>query len=290
MDIFISGPPRLSSLAVDVARLFAWLLLLAVIFVPLERLFAVHPRSFLRKGIRTDLGYYFLSGLLTNVALVLPMAVIAAGLHRIVPVAVRTAAADLPLWAHLLAALAVGEVGFYWGHRWSHTIPWLWRFHAVHHSAQEIDWLVNTRAHPVDMVFTRLCGFVLLYVCGLASTTASAHGLTPVFVLVIGAMWGFFVHANVKWRFGWLEWVVATPAFHHWHHTNDQHRDRNYAAMLPCLDRLFGTFHLPRHAMPPSYGIDAPVPSGLGRQLLWPLMPINRSVVEPSPLSPATVS
>ena len=60
-----------------------------------------------------------------------------------------------------------GEIGYYWGHRWSHEIPFLWRFHSIHHSAEEIDFLVNTRAHPFDMVFGRFCGLVPMYVLGL---------------------------------------------------------------------------------------------------------------------------
>ena len=83
-------------------------------------------------------------------------------------------------------------------------------------------------------------------------------------------MWAFFVHANLYWRFGPLEWLVATPAFHHWHHTNDEHRDHNYAALLPVIDRLFGTHHLPNH-WPPVYGVDEPVAPSFVGQMLDPL-------------------
>ena len=69
----------------DVFRLSIWLLLLMIIFVPLERLFAVHPHKVFRKSLATDLGYYFLSSLVPKMLLVIPMAVIAWGLHYVVP-------------------------------------------------------------------------------------------------------------------------------------------------------------------------------------------------------------
>ena len=90
-------------------------------------------------------------------------------------------------------------------------------------------------------------------------------------LLLFGTVWGFFIHANVKWRFGPLEWVIATPAFHHWHHTNDANRDRNFASTLPWIDRLFGTHHLPRE-WPGEYGIDdKTMPRDVTGQLLKPL-------------------
>lgn len=95
----------------------------------------------------------------------------------------------------------------------------------------------------------------------------------PALVIVAGTAWGFFIHANLRWRFGWLESLVATPAFHHWHHTRDGQINQNYAAMLPWLDRVFGTFYLPPGQWPAHYETDTPVGATLGEQLLHPLLP-----------------
>jgi sterol desaturase/sphingolipid hydroxylase (fatty acid hydroxylase superfamily) len=75
--------------------------------------------------------------------------------------------------------------------------------------------LVNTRAPPVDMIFTRLCGLVPLYVLGLAAPLGGSVSVIPMIVQLLGTIWGFFLHANVRWRFGRLEWLLATPAFDH---------------------------------------------------------------------------
>lgn len=257
MQVLALAPQPLLAFSLDAARLCAWLVLLVAIFVPLERLFAVRPREVFRKDFAADLGFYFLNSLLPNAVLSLPLGLLAWSAHSLLPGGYNAAVAALPLWARIAAALLVGEIGFYWGHRWSHTVPLLWRFHSVHHGARHLDFLVNTRAHPVDMVFTRLCGLVPLFALGLASPIGRDAGLVPVLVVLAGTVWGFFIHANLRWRLGPLEQLIATPAFHHWHHTLNDHTDRNYAAMLPWLDRLFGTFYLPPKEWPANYGIAA---------------------------------
>jgi sterol desaturase/sphingolipid hydroxylase (fatty acid hydroxylase superfamily) len=269
--------------AVDVVRLCIWLLLLISVFVPLERLFAIHPRKTFRKSLPVDLGYYFLNGLAPNMLLVVPTALLAGSLRHVVPGNLHVWVEGLPLWARLGAALLAGEFGFYWGHRWTHEIPLLWRFHAVHHSAEEIDWLVGSRGHPFDLVFVRLCGLIPMYALGLAQPLSGRKlDMAPVLVLLVGTAWGFFIHANLRWRFGWLEVLLSTPAFHHWHHTNDEHINNNYASMLPCMDKLFGTWYLPKKLWPPQYGIDAPMAPGLTAQLLQPLLPRDETTHVPS--------
>jgi sterol desaturase/sphingolipid hydroxylase (fatty acid hydroxylase superfamily) len=270
---------RLLPFAADILRLAIWLLLLIVVFVPLEKLFSVYPQQIFRKSFPADLGYYFLNSLLPGMLLIAPTAFIAWGLHYIIPSGVHSWVAALPLQARLAAALVVGEFGFYWGHRWTHEIPLLWRFHSIHHSAEEIDWLVNTRAHPFDIVFVRLCGFVPMYALDLARPMqGKTLDTVPLLIMLVATLWGFFIHANLRWRFGWLGLLISTPAFHHWHHTNDEHVDKNYASMLPFLDKLFGTWYMPKKLWPQKYGIDTPLASGLAMQLLQPLLPQGEEV------------
>lgn len=274
MEVFDRLQPRLVTMAVDVLRLGIWLLLLMAIFVPLERLFWLHPQKIFRKSFPRDLLYYFLNSLLPKLLLVPPMALLAWGLRHVVPPGLHLWIADQALGVRLVLALVVGEVGFYWGHRWTHEIPLLWRFHAIHHGAEEIDWLVNSHAHPLDVVFVRLCGFVPMYALGLGQPMrGETMDFVPLLVMLVATLWGFFVHANLRWRFGWLSLLVSTPAFHHWHHTTGEHVNKNYASMLPLLDKLFGTWYMPKKEWPVRYGLDAPVASGLGAQLLQPVFP-----------------
>jgi sterol desaturase/sphingolipid hydroxylase (fatty acid hydroxylase superfamily) len=263
------------------ARLCAWLLLLALVFLPLERLFALHPQRFFRKALAQDLGYYFVSGLVPGLLLAMPLSLVAVGAHALVPQSLQATVADWPLWQRVIAGLVVGEIGFYWGHRWTHEIPFLWRFHSIHHSAEDIYFLISSRAHPIDSVFTRLCGLVPVYALGIATPLTPEGGAVSALLVLAITLWGFFIHANVRWRLGPLEWLIATPAFHHWHHTLGEQRDCNYAPMLPWIDRIFGTHYLPRNQWPSAYGIAEKLPASLGGQLAYPLHLLPRPVVLP---------
>jgi len=271
---------HLSGLLLSVVRLSVWLLLLALIFVPLERLLAVRPQKLFRRALFQDVGYYFISGLVPGLLLALPLSIVALAVHELVPERFQLAVAARPLWQRILAGLVVGEVGFYWGHRWTHEIPFLWRFHSIHHSAEHVYFLISSRAHPVDNVFIRLCGLIPAYILGVASPLTPTGSLVPVLIVLIATMWGFFIHSNLRLRLGPLEWLIATPAFHHWHHTLREPLDRNYASMLPLMDRIFGTYYLPDQ-WPEAYGTGTRVPASLGGQLLYPLLPRQATLPPP---------
>jgi sterol desaturase/sphingolipid hydroxylase (fatty acid hydroxylase superfamily) len=147
----------------------------------------------------------------------------------------------------------------------------LWRFHSVHHNPTQVYFLISARAHPVDNVFIRLCGLTPVYALGVATPLTPAGGMVSALLVMAITMWGFLIHANVRWRFGLLERVIALPAFHHWHHTLAEPRDRNFASMLPCMDWIFGTYYLPRSRWPSAYGIRTKLPASLVEQLVYPV-------------------
>jgi sterol desaturase/sphingolipid hydroxylase (fatty acid hydroxylase superfamily) len=254
MTLIQSLHAYLPGYVVNVLRLLFWLVLLAIVFVPLERWFAVRNGKPGRAERWQDLGFYFLSSLLPALLLATPLAMLAVFIESLLPPAWPAALGALPFGARLALSFVIVEIGFYWGHRLSHSVPWLWRFHAVHHSPTHLYFMVHTRSHPVDLIFTRLCALLPLYVLGLASPSIDGAA-TPVVLILVAAVWGFFIHANLRVRLGPLEWLIATPAFHHWHHSRSEHLNRNFAATLPLLDKLFGTLHLPPH-WPSGYGID----------------------------------
>jgi sterol desaturase/sphingolipid hydroxylase (fatty acid hydroxylase superfamily) len=263
---------QLISFAKELVALCAWLVLLLIVFVPLERIFAHRAQKVFRTSFGADVFYYFLNGILPKLLMIIPLTTLAAALHQLVPLASYAQVAALPLWLRIAAALVANEIGGYWGHRWSHEIPFLWRFHVIHHSAEEMDWLVTSKAHPVDMFFTHFCALAPLYVLGLAQPLGNRVDSVPIIVSAITTYWAYFLHANVNWRFGFLEWFISTPGFHHWHHTNDgpQLVNKNYSAMLPWVDKCFGTLYLPKE-WPEKYGSDTQIAPDLTGQLLDPL-------------------
>jgi lathosterol oxidase len=240
-------------------------LVLAMLFVPLEQLFARRPQRVLRRGWTTDLAHFAVSHLLVQVSVLLTLMPAAIFFRWAVHPAVQNAVAAQPLVVQFVEILIVADLSEYAIHRLFHAVPWLWRFHAVHHSSDVMDWLAGSRMHLVDVVVTRALAFVPLYVLGFSPVPVYAY-------LVFVSFHAVFIHANVRFRFGRLAHVIATPQFHHWHHAAEPAAvDKNFAVHLPVIDRLLGTYHMPPGRWPATYGIAGnPVPGDYLRQLLYP--------------------
>ncbi len=184
-------------------------------------------------------------------------------------------AASLPIWAQVLAVFVITDIIQYWLHRALHTRP-LWGFHAIHHSAEDVDWTTTFRMHPVNF---------LMYSAGVAMVIG-IMGFSPLtFVIVspVNFFIGAFVHSNLNWTLGPLRYVVATPVFHRWHHSNDPAvRDMNFAPTFPVLDLMFGTFHMPLDRLPSGYGAEG-VPKGFVGQMIYPFREIWLAARRKSP-------
>lgn len=269
-QLFVTSPTRLIGLSV-------WLGLMMAVMVPLERRWPRRRQATLRKGFADDLTYFFLGGIVPAYVIVV-VASVAHWASRFGPSGVYAWLASVPFALRVVAIVLIGEVIYYWAHRWSHEVPFLWRFHAIHHSPTEIDWLVNTRAHPLDLAFSRSLIAAALMLLGLGQGTGGDLTAVVAVVIIFNTSWGFFIHSNLRVRLGPLEHLITTPAFHHWHHSNDgsEYSHKNYAALLPWIDRLFGTHYLPQAKYPQRYGIELKMPDDLTGQLLLPLRPVGR--------------
>jgi len=241
------------------------LFVLALVFVPLERAFARRrTQPILRAGWRTDLAHFGVSHLLVQLSVFLTLQP-AALLLRFVAPGLRELVASQPAPLQFVEALMLADLAGYAAHRAFHAIPRLWRFHAVHHSSTDLDWLAGSRLHLVDVIVTRGLVFLPLHLLGFSQGPLQAY-------LVWVSFQAVWIHANLRFSHPWLEAFLVTPRFHHWHHAADPEAiDRNFAAHVPLIDRLFGTYHLPPGRWPTRYGVAGEPPPGswLG-QLVWP--------------------
>ncbi len=241
----------------------------ALVFVPLELYLGQRRMSPLRQEWRTDLAYFFVGHVLVQFILILVTASTStlAGLAAFP--ALKQAIQSLPVWAQFLLAVFVADLAQALLHRTYHNTPWLWRFHAVHHSSRAMDWLAGSRMHLVEIVLTRSVVLLPLLVLGFSQPAVNAY------VILVGLQ-AVLAHANLGLRFGWLEYVLVLPRYHHWHHARHRdYLDANYAIHLPLVDMLMGTFRLPRDgSWPEEYGVMEleTVPRGILRQHLMPFL------------------
>ncbi len=264
----ILGAAVLVALVIDPGPL-ALIALLFVVVVPFEKLFPRHRQRLRRPGLGTDLCYALLQPLTGGVAVAVGAAIGLASLAWLPGLALRPLVALLPPVGAALLGAALFDLVLYWVHRWSHEVPFLWRFHAVHHSPRQLDWVAGFRNHPLDGT-AGAPAIVLLLAAGFSPEMTG--GLAVVQIIT-----GLFLHANVRWRWRALHRIVITPEFHHWHHSSETGaRDTNYSVFLPLWDILFGTYSMPADRRPQRYGIDEPMPDGVWAQLGQPLRGLPR--------------
>lgn len=239
-----------------------------LMFAPLERLF---PRNggqrLFRQEWREDLFYFLLSSMLVQLITFLALAPSGyVNTHWGWLNGTRTAISGLPWLVQFALAMLLTDLAQYWFHRLFHRVPFLWGFHAVHHSAKAMDWLAGARMHFIEIVLLRGVTSVPLLTLGFLPSVMQAYvGLVYVYASL--------VHANLRGDFNGLgKWLVV-PRFHHWHHAIEAEGvDKNFAIHFPILDRIFGTYYFPEGKWPQGYGVPEQVPSGYLAQMKYPFV------------------
>lgn len=239
--------------------LYFFLFLLAL--SPLEKVFPAHKQRFFRAGYTTDLIFFFAGNILWAQLTLFVLKNVAAYLDQVTLIDIS----GWPVWLQVITALGLSDIFIYWAHRLSHSVDFLWRFHSVHHSAEQLDWLAAYREHPFDNLYTRLIENLPFLFLGVSLETIA------VYVLFRG-LWGNFIHSNSDIDLGIFKYVLGSPRLHHWHHDAQLNSRVNFANLMPVLDVIFGTFHDEKR-FPAKYGYD-----GLKRQnyleyLVVPLLP-----------------
>jgi sterol desaturase/sphingolipid hydroxylase (fatty acid hydroxylase superfamily) len=186
----------------------------------------------------------------------------------------------LPLWGQVAAYMLLSDFLMYWVHRIFHGKR-MWRYHAIHHSAEDVDWTTAYRFHPVNLWLDPLLVDTLMLFMGI-----------PVIALVLVAPFNSvtsaYVHANLKWTLGPLKYIFASPVFHRWHHTApEQGGDKNFGSTFALWDVLFGTFYMPAGKLPETYGVSDPnFPTTFGGQLIYPFQ--NQNLNGPAEVVPVS--
>ncbi len=242
------------------------LLLMTIIFTPIELFFPKNKnQTKFHAEWRTDLVYFIISHLFIQIFGIISQkpAILFFGWIGLDKVHIWIQ--QLPFLIALVLTFVVTDLFQYWAHRIFHNHVYLWRFHSVHHSTQNMDWLAGSRTHFVDIFFTRAMAFVPLYVLGFPPAVFNIY-------IVFIAIHAVLIHSNTRINFGFIKYIFATPQYHHWHHCEDpKHYGKNFATVFPFLDMIFGTYYLPGNTWPEGTGVhESQFPKGFIKQTLYP--------------------
>jgi sterol desaturase/sphingolipid hydroxylase (fatty acid hydroxylase superfamily) len=229
-----------------------------------------------RKGVFTDGAYFLLTPLVGKPFTGIVVAIAVLGLSGLFGLGLSadqlrhldhrdTLLGRQPGILQVVEFLVLADFIGYWSHRAFHRIGILWRFHVIHHSSTELDWLSSVRVHPINEAISHTISATPLLLLGFSTGAFAAY--VPFLTL-----YAIMLHANVSWSFGPFRYVLASPTFHRWHHTSEQEGlDHNFAGFLPVYDWLFGTLYMPQTTRPGRFGaIGTSVPDSLPAQLLAP--------------------
>lgn len=148
--------------------------------------------------------------------------------------------AAAPLWLQFIIFFLMKDFLEWNIHRLLHIVPWLWEFHKLHHSIEELDWIGNFRFHWGEVVVYKTLSYLPLVILGI-------DGTVILIIAVIGTLMQDLNHANLPFDYGPLKYVFNSPKMHVWHHDVEMHGrgGQNFGIVLSVWDWVFGTVYWP---------------------------------------------
>lgn len=230
-------------------RGWLWAVMVAAIAIEAGCYLIFRGRCYPWREMWASIGVYLLRvpAKLLRPLTVLPLAFLVWS-HRLMTIPLDAA------WGWIVVFIGV-ELGYYWMHRFSHEVRWLWASHIVHHTPEHIHLASAFRLGATELLSGNWLFYFPLYWLGLNPLAVAA-------VQALNLAYQFWLHTELVGRLGPLEWIFNTPAHHRVHHaSNGEYLDRNYGGVLIVWDRLFGTFAAERHDTPIVYGLAHPIGS-----------------------------
>lgn len=255
---------------------FYWLLGLSLLVFAFEIIIPWRKKQpIFRKGFWLDAFYmifnYFLFSLigynaLSNVGVELFNDFLGLfGIDNLVAIEVQ----DFPVWAQLLIMFVIADFIQWNVHRMLHRVPWLWKFHQVHHSVKQMGFAAQFRFHFVETLVYKSAQYIPLAMIG--------FGIEQFFVVHMFSVFiGHLNHANLDWSYGPLGYILNNPRMHIWHHAKalpPEHKyGMNFGLSLSIWDYLFGTAYIPKSGKNIEIGFDGDerFPHDFTGQLTYP--------------------
>jgi sterol desaturase/sphingolipid hydroxylase (fatty acid hydroxylase superfamily) len=233
---------------------------MAVIFVFLEQIFPYNKnQKILREGFFNDFALYtiaqsYLLGIIIFTCVIKTIDD-SFGVSRL------KLFAGIPIWIQLIFFTITHDLYIYWMHRWMHNNKYLWRLHEAHHSTKKVDWLSGSRSHAFEILINQTVEFLPIVLLGAPPEVAAYKG-------VISAIWGMYIHTNIRVNTGWLQKIINGPEMHRLHHATGKGRNRNFSTKFAFWDWIFGTAYLPKEQAN-KYGLKTFFPGNYFKQFLF---------------------
>lgn len=187
------------------------------------------------------------------------------GITNIVAIEVQA----LPVWSQLLIMFIVADFIQWNVHRMLHRVPWMWKFHKVHHSVKEMGFAAQFRFHFMETIVYKSIQYIPLAMIG--------FGIEQFFVVHMFAVFiGHLNHANLDWSYGKLGYVFNNPRMHIWHHSKELPESHpygmNFGLTLSVWDYLFKTAYVPKSGRDIELGFedDGNFPRTFWEQMKYP--------------------